>query len=713
MNSITSKTILVLTAVVMTSLRAEPATSHDDVCMTCTCDSRRCFREKCCNRFDTSDFTMLRVSVDCSMPADSHIIEPVGELNRSSIQCAGYHIYHPFGCLTQFPDNYCRFNETRVITLTSTSIVEFPDLQCLPLLGRLNLRYNRLRTVPENAFHGVPYLRHVLLDGNKITHIHPKTFDVDLANLQLFSVSYNRLVTFEASLVMVLHPFCTFDFSHNLITGFNNTNNFQLDTGQEYGPGYVDLSYNQITEGLTTTLRSLGVKTKSDYVKFYSRWGFDIRHNPLHCDCNIFGVAFLIKMFTKFPLWRDYLNITCGTPPRFSGIPLYQLPLDQLTCDVPEGCHEGCHCENVPQKETTSVNCDAVGLTSFPTVMPRGRRLKLSMTNNSLGRLPFREYLSRAATIDLRGNGLTEIEGAVPHLLRDADLVDLRDNDLRHFPETFRALRPEALHLDLHTWRCSCHLQWVGDWLRFSDDHSHLDNLTCTTGQGRRVSLASATKEDLGCYQHPPDLSSYKTALVIGSVSLLGVAALLVVFRYEILVLCQYLAARRQTRTPVGTCRYQVFVSVNADSAEDCGWVRDVLLPALDHLGLSSFLPPRDCLVGSVEMDEVTKHLHQSAAALVVVSPDYVDSGPCLFQFSQAYSHMVANRHGPLLVVQLSPVSRRAAREPRLRAMLTLRLFRSADPQRLHAALTTLLTASSQVKTPQAATVGEPNFDTW
>jgi hypothetical protein len=69
----------------------------------------------------------------------------------------------------------------------------------------------------------------------------------------------------------------------------------------------------------------------------------------------------------------------------------------------------------------------------------------------------------------------------------------------------------------------------------------------------------------------------------------------------------------------------------------------------------------------------VTKRIHDSSAALVVISPDFLSLPACLFQFRQAYSHMVARRHGPLLLLLLRPVPRRApAAEPRLRAMLTL-----------------------------------------
>jgi hypothetical protein len=67
---------------------------------------------------------------------------------------------------------------------------------------------------------------------------------------------------------------------------------------------------------------------------------------------------------------------------------------------------------------------------------------------------------------------------------------------------------------------------------------------------------------------------------------------------------------------------------------------------------------------------QVTQQIRDSSAALVVVSPEFLSFPACLFQFRQAYSHMVARRHGPLLLVLLRTVPKRApAVEPRLRAM--------------------------------------------
>ena len=92
---------------------------------------------------------------------------------------------------------------------------------------------------------------------------------------------------------------------------------------------------------------------------------------------------------------------------------------------------------------------------------------------------------------------------------------------------------------------------------------------------------------------------------------------------------------------------------------------------------------------------QVTKRMQDSAAVLVVLSPDYLASAPCLFQFGQAYNHMVARRQGDLVLIKLGndAMPRRAVGgEPRLRAMLSMNMFYAAsDDGKLDKALDSLV----------------------
>ena len=495
---------------------------------------------------------------------------------------------------------------------------------------------------------------------------------------------------------MTLHyPFCYFNYSHNSVAHFTNHGHWKLNmsVAVTYGPGFVDFTYNRF-KGISGVLRELGIKRFLDTVKFM-KWGFDFLHNPFHCDCQLYEVVFWGLEMRKV-IWRDYFNVTCDSPAKFRGIPIIDVPLDQLTCNITAGCPRGCHCEDRPAEHGIVVACDDVRMTSLPDVMPEGAHLMLHLANNSLSKLPFRQYLTRAKSVDLRGNGLRHIEENTPRVMRDAELVDLRHNELRHLPATFQALDPKALLLDLHTLKCSCDLEWFPAWLRHSRDH-HLNDVTCTKEGGERILLMSATRDDLGCNIHPEHSHTHSVVLIVALVLVTGTASLLAVFRHEVLVMAHRCSARREANynnrqypAILNNHRFDVFISMNGDSIDDSEWVREVLLPALDRRGLSSYLPLRDCPPGSVEIDEATKRMNDSAAALVVLSPDYLQSGPCLFQFSQAYSHMIARKHGRLLLIKRRSVPTRAAREPRLRAMLRLRMFYTADPENLDKALATL-----------------------
>lgn len=210
--------------------------------------------------------------------------------------------------------------------------------------------------------------------------------------------------------------------------------------------------------------------------------------------------------------------------------------------------------------------------------------------------------------------------------------------------------------------------------------------------------LKSASRDDLGCNVHSEHLHTHRVVVIVASVMVVVTASFLVVFRYEVLVMTHRCTASRTAKrkklerfsTLLNSPPSDVFISVNGASVSDSDWVMEVLLPALDRHGLSSYLPFRDCTPGDVELEEATKHIHDSTAVLVVLSPDYLHSAPCLSQFSQAYSHMSARKHGHLLLVKRSSVSTFAAREPRLRAMLRLRMFYTADPENLDNALATL-----------------------
>ncbi|KAK7506049.1 hypothetical protein BaRGS_00002771 [Batillaria attramentaria] len=703
---------LVKLAVVSVPLITQGVASRS-ICTRCLCsDESYCQKHECCHGFDTSLLIPLALTVNCSQP-DSPYIEDPGLQTATTTdtsggapsQCTGFSITntHFDSCLTALPspDDLCNFTDTRAIILTGTSLSEFPDLSCLSRLGLLNLRQNRLEYIPRDAFTGLTMLEEVWLDYNVITHIHPNAFDVSLPNLNKFSITHNRLHAIELWPLTLHHPFCKFDFSYNLITEVTNNRNWTIDPALNYGPGWVDLSHNQLFHSPAKFLKRYGLLNPLILWAKFLHWGFDLRNNPFHCDCGFYEIVVWLGKL-KTVMWRDYFNITCTSPPVFNGVSVMDLPAERLTCDVTTNCPKAgswvrqdvrdrkilstnfvlfenvfdtlftfvqdCTCTERPHHKDTLVDCAGLGLSDLPDVVPDGN-LTLMFANNSLVRVFPRRYLKRALTVDLSNNRIETISRKVPKLLRKAHLLNLRNNTLRHLPYTLQAMSPDAVLLDPTTLTCACDLTWVSEWIQHSSA-PHYTHFACTTRDGRLIPLLNATQHDLGCPSREREASAYKLSLSL---------VLLHNFtgRFKREGICRESASSKST--DAHPHRYDVFLSTASDSDSDTTWVTENLLPIFRRSAVTCYWPVRDCLPGSVEMEEVTKCLQDSASVLVLLSPGYVAKPACLFQFSQAYSRMMVHGQGHLMILDLGTVSRKCIPDPRLRAMLTLRMCYDAS----------------------------------
>ena len=90
--------VLVLLAILMLMTPVVTDAHGDNVCMVCPCGRERCDGNslRCCFLFQTQQLAKLRVSVNCSRPGHSHIVDLVGlpyGLMRHSANCTGCLLY--------------------------------------------------------------------------------------------------------------------------------------------------------------------------------------------------------------------------------------------------------------------------------------------------------------------------------------------------------------------------------------------------------------------------------------------------------------------------------------------------------------------------------------------------------------------------------------------------------------------------------------------
>ncbi|PVD22757.1 hypothetical protein C0Q70_16013 [Pomacea canaliculata] len=635
------------------------------------------------------------MDVNCSQPDHAVIImdkeTTAGATDHSNDPaCNGTALIHDYGCLTDLPVNICDFPSIRAVRLRHNNLTTFPRLTCLPRLLVLDLTGNAITQVPEGAFHGLPEIREVYLDSNVITSIHPAAFDDEVNGLQIFTIGNNLLDVVDPWLFLLYHRFCLFDFRHNQISYFVNDHHRNINTSVFYGPGFVDFSYNNVSSMSKKEVTAFGIKNIDESEKFIE-WGFDFRHNPFHCDCQMYEIFVLFDELIKL-FWRDYFNVTCSSPPKFKDVPFDKLPLDELVCSVTENCPSSCTCTKRPYYQDVLVNCTYEQLPTLPDDMPEGN-LTVDVTGNALRRLDLRGYMGRVVHLNLTANHLREVDQQAPLALRNVKSLDLRDNDLQHIPSTLQTISPDALYLDTGTLKCTCDLEWFPSWARYHA-RDNIIKVSCLSGlDGRHVLLINATRKDLGCEAANTSLVQGVWGYVLLAATLIVVALILVVvFRYEVLVLKHRVLLRelRDKRFPalLDSSRYDVFVSTASDSDNDAAWVSRILLPAMDRRRLTYFVPQRDCLPGAIPTDEVVQTLRQSKCALILLSPDYLAQPICCFQFRQAYNMMVKEDHGRIFVVCLQKVKRGHVKDRFLMAMLNLNMAYSGHrPEHVDAVL--------------------------
>ncbi|PVD22759.1 hypothetical protein C0Q70_16015 [Pomacea canaliculata] len=424
--------------------------------------------DSCCS-LDIQLYKQLRVDVNCSQPDHAVIVvdtETTSDAanHRDDPTCNETSLIYDYGCLTDLPVNICDFPSIRAVRLLYNNLTTFPRLTCLHRLLVLDLRYNAITQVPEGAFHGLPELREVYLDFNVITSIHPDAFDPHVTELKIFTIANNLLTVVNPWLFLLSYEFCEFDFSNNHIKDLSNEHHRNINMSVNYGPGFVDFSYNNVTALPTNEFMKFGIKTMNDMLKFFL-WGFDFRHNPFHCDCQMYDLLGYFDNLTLF-VRADILNVTCGSPPKFKDVPFNKVPLDELVCNVTENCPSSCTCTKRPYYQDLLVNCTYKRLPTLPDDTPEGS-LTMNMIQNAITRLDWQHYLKRVVHLNLTDNHLRDIDWQAALALRNVRTLDLRGNDLHHVPSTLQVVSPNALYLDTHTLRCTCDLEWFPAWARY------------------------------------------------------------------------------------------------------------------------------------------------------------------------------------------------------------------------------------------------------
>ena len=169
----------------------------------------------------------------------------------------------------------------------------------------LNLSENNLKQILKNDFSAFSQLESLDLYNNRISYLHPYSFS-SLEFLKSVNLSKNLLQTIPNGFLFS-SSILELKLDYNLIKYFFRDWNKNLKKLQ-----VVDLSYNMLS---TITVSKGNVR----YLLEGNKW---------NCDCQFYKNIITIKLENLCQNYTSESCLKCSSPPRYSGISLYDLSKD-------------------------------------------------------------------------------------------------------------------------------------------------------------------------------------------------------------------------------------------------------------------------------------------------------------------------------------------------------------------------------------------------
>ncbi|XP_045457029.1 protein slit [Melitaea cinxia] len=325
-------------------------------------------------------------------------------------------------------------------------------------VARIDLSNNKIVKMAADAFNGLTHLTSLVLYGNKIKEL-PSGIFHGLTSLQLLLLNSNEISCVRKDT-------------------FRDLQSLKL----------LSLYDNNIRSVPNGTFDSLtGIQT------------LHLGRNPFACDCSLRWLAAYLR---KNPI--ETSGAKCDSPKRMNRKRIDALREENFKCkpgeETAESCGDEppcpavCACARAVGARGVRVSCARAALAELPRDLPVSTHA-LIMPDNNLGQIKSDGLFGRLpdlTKLDFRNNGITIIEdnafdgaASIQELLLDGNLLhtvtdkmffglhslnvlSLADNKITCItPGSFDHLSSlSTLSLGGNPVQCTCHMSWVGGWLR-------------------------------------------------------------------------------------------------------------------------------------------------------------------------------------------------------------------------------------------------------
>lgn len=580
------------------------------------------------------------------------------------------------------PPTCSSLSQIRWLSIINTTLSHLGSLGCFNRsLAQFTAADNSyLVTLRNNTFHGLKKADTLTLDRNGLQNIEPLAFyGIDRASLTAINIRDNLMLqwlgTWPIHLLATFYNPVTIDLSGNRISSFYN------DLGLTYHPdsdfdlkhvkGSLILAGNWIPH---MSDLSVGWEIKAQgmeelFVRITQfEFMVDMRDNPIACDCKDYGIISKIREIKNknIPQLNDLTclkpNISRAASP--GKVKILDLPLTSFVCQLT--CTSGCTCLERPADDTVTMNCSSryichipdenpVPMTAYKNPDDYGYTLNLG--TNKMSTVEARSYFQNVTIADFSENAIDRVHYDAMEMLQNVTELYLHNNRLRDLPSEimdveFKRLKNISLHNNM--WTCDCNRPEMGrflEWLKHLEKSNLLtnrENITCDLPIG----LEGAKLLDLSMADLCPD-TSLKIAIIAPAVScaalvILLLSALAIIYRNRVWIYAKFHVHPFDKYECSGDDIHNDVFICNAH--EDNTWVLE-LIDTLEADGYKTLHHERDFTPGRYIPEMIAEGIEKSKRILCVLSPSFVASPWCSFEFVSVLNEDINKRERRLILV--------------------------------------------------------------
>ena len=564
--------------------------------------------------------------------------------------------------LDNIPSELSILKKIKDVDFSNNNITELDFKHLTYICSRietLNLDFNNIVTLKNGTLDCFSNLRTLSISNNSLRYIENNAFNKKLQNFSRLYAQYNDLTLLDTSVYSMLthNSHISANVSYNRISHFTNSANFSVDDLDATKSLAVLAIHNNITRLNLTDFYQLFHVTSIEQI--YKLWNcnFDFRFNPLICDCEMFWMAKMIKLFRPMDPNNPIFSLTCNTPLSLYGRTLYSVPENEFNCTVTERCPIGCSCTKTTSLHLLTIFCDSnYTERTLPKELPYSDKIHVNIKGSALTNLEKRSYLKNVTILDISQNSITSTDQKIVPQWNMIKKVFLHDNLISYMPKEVMALnftRLMVLTLHGNPFKCDCHSLWFKNWLiKHQNNIPRLDKILCTNGPGSGKLVVNAKDTDFIC------TGSLTTAEIVAI--LLGVTCITFIIAGVIrakwtqiqILLIAHLDIhlfRKKVRTDL---KYDIFVS---HSSLDDDVVFNNIIPKLENNDPPFVLcrDDRDFSVGRTIAFNIISNIESSLSTLLVISNNFLRSDWCKMEFKQAHLKLLTEKRSNLIMIVL------------------------------------------------------------